>query len=130
MAASDLRREYEVIVERAWRYFRSDVLSMLKNNLPTSSGTIGNYGQFSGQGSLAGKNLYATGNLRDSYGERFVARTGSPGALKITSLETDVDYAVYYANGRANSSTYHGFDFIDQTKRDVENKFDFNIRFV
>ena len=123
MSAIDLKREYEAIVVREWGRFQEDVLYMLQNNLPTSSGTIGNPGGVSSSGSLAGDNLYAKGDLRNSYSENFISRTPSPGVTKITSFTTDFKYAYYYANGRNNSFTYHGYDFIEQTRRDIEKKY-------
>ena len=123
VSASNLRREYEAVVIREWGRFREDVLYMLKNNLPTLSGTIGNPGGVSSRTSLAGHNLYAQGDLRNSYYEIDIARTPSPGVTKISSFETDYDYAYYYANGRRNSETYHGYDFIEQTRRDIDRKY-------
>lgn len=120
MSAIDLRREYEAIVDRQWGQFRANVLAVLKAYLPTKSGTTGVWGEYTGQGSLAGNNLYAQGDLRNSYHDIFLARYSAPGAIKTTALVSSSPYAYYYANGRSNSESYHGFDFISATKRAVE----------
>lgn len=120
MAASDLRREYEAFVDREWGQFNANVLFVLKAYLPTSAGTNGVWGEYAGQGSLAGDNLYAKGDLRNSYQDVFLARYSAPGAIKTTALVSRSPYAYYYANGRRNSESYHGFDFISATKRAVE----------
>lgn len=133
MSAVQLRKEFNVVVEREVGYARSAILQYLRNNLPTSHGTLGNDLQFPDGVSLAGLNLYAGGRkhlnepakfpngvLRTSYYEITLQR-GTPQSGRISSFVTDSDYAYYYANGRINSDTYHGFDFIEQTRKDIEN---------
>lgn len=120
MSAIQLRKEFNIIVEREVGAARSAILQYLRNNLPTSSGTLGNDLQFPDGKSLAGLNLYAEGDLRKSYHE-ITLQPGTPRTGRISSFVTDSDYAYYYANGRINSDTYHGFDFIEQTRKDIEN---------
>ena len=120
MSAKQLRKEFNVIVERQVGAARSAILQYLRNNLPTDHGTLGNDLQFPDNASLAGLNLYATGTLRNSYHE-ITLQPGTPKTGRISSFVTESDYAYYYANGRINSDTYHGFDFIEQTRKDIEN---------
>lgn len=120
MAATQLRKEFNAVVEREVGYARTAILQYLRNNLPTSSGTLGNDLQFPDGVSLAGLNLYATGELRKSYHE-ITFQQGTPHSGRISAFVTDSEYAYYYANGRINSDTYHGFDFIAQTQKDIEN---------
>lgn len=121
MSALQLRQEFNAFVARAWGFARFNALAYLKNNLPTSSGTLGNYTDFPAGKSLAGLNLYAKGDLRDSYYEVTVVPGSATGRTgRISSFVTNSPYAFYYANGRLNSDTYHGFDFIAQTKKDLE----------
>lgn len=137
MAANDLRREYEAIVDREWGRFKVNALAFLKNNLPTASGTLGN-GENGSSGSLAGDNLYAghrkhldepplfpDGVLRNSYREiDYGGWSGSGyGHVKSTALVSNSPYAYYYANGRSNSKGYHGYDFIGQTKKDLDSRY-------
>lgn len=124
MSAIDLRKEYEAIVDREWGRFKVNALAFLRNNLPTSGGTLGNDGNGS-SGSLAGLNLYATGTLRNSYSEiDYGGWSGMGyGHVKSSALVTTSPYAYYYANGRRNSATYHGYDFIGQTKRDLDSQY-------
>ena len=119
MSAIQLQKEFNVVVERALGEARTAILQYLKNNLPTPGGTLGNNLQFPDYTSLAGKNLYATGALRNSYYEITLQR-GTPKSGRISSFVTNSNYAYYYANGRINSDTYHGFDFIEQTRKDIE----------
>lgn len=121
MSALQLRQEFNAIVERAWGEARTNALAFLKNNLPTPSGTLGNFTDFPAGKSLAGLNLYANGDLRDSYYEVTLVPGNPVGhSGRISSFVTNSPYAFYYANGRLNSDTYHGFDFIAQTQRDLE----------
>lgn len=121
MSATQLRKEFDVVVERAVGEARTSILQYLRNNLPTASGTLGNDLQYPSGVSLAGRNLYARGVLRNSYHE-ITLQPGVPyKSGRISSFVTDSEYAHYYANGRINSDTYHGFDFIEQTRRDIEN---------
>lgn len=124
MSALDFKREYEAIVDELWGRAKTNALAFLRNNLPTSSGTLGNSAQFPDHTSLAGKNLYATGSLRDSYREINLGGAAGTGNYRTTALVSVSPYAYYYANGRRNSATYHGFDFIGQTKRDLEEMLD------
>lgn len=130
--AVQLRKEFNVVVEREVGYARRAMLQYLRNNLPTENGTLGNDLQFPTGVSLAGDYLYAGGRkrywepakvpagvLRTSYHE-ITLQHGTPKSGRISSFVTDSPYAYYYANGRINSSTYHGFDFIEQTKKDIE----------
>ena len=120
MSSVQLRKEFNAIIDREIGYARANILTWLRNNLPTSSGTLGNYIDYPSGISLAGKDLYAKGNLRNSYHE-ITLQPGSPYKNgRISSFVTDSDYAYYYANGRINSDTYHGFDFIEATRRDIE----------
>lgn len=120
MSVTQLRKEFNAVVEREVGYARTAILQYLRNNLPTSSGTLGNDLQFPDGVSLAGLNLYATGELRKSYHE-ITFQPGTPHSGRISAFVTDSEYAYYYANGRINSDTYHGFDFIAQTQKDIEN---------
>lgn len=133
MSVTQLRKEFNAIVEREVGYARTAILQYLRNNLPTGDGTLGNDLQFADGDSLAGLNLYAGGRkrwwdapeypegvLRMSYHEITFQR-GTPHSGRISAFVTDSEYAYYYANGRINSDTYHGFDFIAQTKKDIEN---------
>lgn len=120
MSVTQLRKEFNAVVEREVGYARTAILQYLRNNLPTSSGTLGNDLQFPDGVSLAGLNLYATGELRKSYHE-ITLQPGTPHSGRISAFVTDSEYAYYYANGRINSDTYHGFDFIAQTQKDIEN---------
>lgn len=124
MAAVDLLREYKAVVERAWGYSRRMILQYLRNNLPTDHGTLGNDLQFPENVSLAGEKLCATGRLRDSYYEAtLVPGSVSQRSGRISEFRTDVRYASLYANGIPRYPTYHGFDFIEQTRRDIESVF-------
>lgn len=122
MAVADLRREMNDVLYRwVWGEYRTRVLTFLKNNLPTSGGTLGNSVNYPPGVSLAGANLYAKGALRDSYymvveGDWTVLGTGGTKRIRLT---TDSPYAIYYANGRSDSITYHGFDYIGRTIRDI-----------
>ena len=137
MAANDIRREYEAIIDREWGRFKVNALAFLKNNLPTAYGTLGNY-ESGSSGSLAGDNLYAghrknlndaplfpDGVLRNSYKEiDYGGSSGSGyGHVKSSALVSNSPYAYYYANGRSNSGSYHGYDFIAQTKKDLDSQY-------
>lgn len=134
--ALQLRQEINLILDREFGEARKNILAVVKNNLPRGNrtyrnfvtgqmevspgGTLGNYDDYTPGKSLAGKNLYATGALRDSYYERTLV-PGSPIGRqgRISEIRTDSEYAYYYANGRLNSETYHGFDFIGKSIRDI-----------
>lgn len=133
MSVTQLRKEFNAVVEREVGYARTAILQYLRNNLPTGDGTLGNDLQFSKGVSLAGDYLYAGGRkrywqpapfpagvLRTSYHE-ITLQPGTPHSGRISAFVTDSEYAYYYANGRINSDTYHGFDFIAQTQKDIEN---------
>lgn len=119
MSAIQLRQEFNAIVEYALGEARNRALVYLRNNLPTAGGTLGNFTDYPSGVSLAGKDLYATGKLRDSYQEHTLI-AGTPRSGRVATWSTNSEYAYYYANGRINSDTYHGFDFIEATKRDLE----------
>ena len=137
MASNDIRKEYQAIIDREWGRFKVNALAFLRNNLPTSSGTLGN-GDNGSSGSLAGANLYAghmkhlgdaplfpDGVLRNSYYEiNYGGSSGSGyGNVKSSALVSSSPYAYYYANGRSNSASYHGYDFIAQTKKDLDSQY-------
>lgn len=129
MSAADLGREISMVVEREWGAYRENVMRMLKNNLPTANGTLGNDTNFPSGVSIASSNgiLYATGNLRNSYVETVIHadyRGPLSGRRKISEFTTNVDYALEYANGKKNSKTYHGFDYIGQTISDINSFYD------
>lgn len=121
MSAVQLRKEFNAIVQKAWGDARENILNVLKNNLPDETGTPF-YAPYT---SLAGTNLYATGALRDSY-EEITLVPGSPVGHtgRLVQWRSNSPYAYYYANGRINSETYHGFDFIEATKRELERRGD------
>lgn len=125
MSAYDFEREVEMTISREWGSFRGSVIEALRNNLPTASGTVGNFEQFQLGISVASSNkkLYATGALRDSYYEvveSITLKGPLSGRRKISSFYPGVDYATIYANGSYKSATYHGFDYIGQTIRDID----------
>lgn len=119
MSAIQLRKEFNAIVEYALGEAKNRAIVYLRNNLPTDSGTLGNFINYPSGTSLAGKDLYATGDLRNSYKE-YTLIAGTPRSGRVATWATDSEYAYYYGNGRINSDTYHGFDFIEATKRDLE----------
>lgn len=119
MSAIQLRKEFNAIVEYALGEARNRALVYLRNNLPTSEGTLGNFVDYPSGVSLAGKDLYATGALRNSYKE-YTLIPGTPRSGRVAMWATGFPYAYYYGNGRIDSDTYHGFDFIEATKRDLE----------
>lgn len=138
MSALDFRNEIELTIAKSWGKARENTLVFLKNNLPRGiggtfsdgtprfSGTLGNYEDYGVPGaSVAGAKLYATGALRDSYmlvydsGYDFLGSGGTK-FMHFAPVGYPASYAYYYANGRRNSGTYHGFDFIAATVRDIE----------
>lgn len=137
MSALDFANEIELTIAKKWGEARENTLVYLKNNLPRGIGryysdgsprwwgTLGNQDDYDWGGSVAGKNLYATGALRDSYmcvydsGYDFLGKGGTK-YMHFAPVGDPAHYAYYYANGRRNSETYHGFDFIKKTIEDIE----------
>lgn len=137
MSALDFKNEIELTISKVWGEARENTLVYLKNNLPRGigrtfsngeprfSGTLGNYTDGISGASLAGEKLYATGALRDSYmcvydsGYDFLGKGGVK-FMHFAPVGDPAHYAYYYANGRRNSPTYHGFDFIKATIEDIE----------
>lgn len=119
MSARDLRTEFELTVAQEWGRFKINALAFVRNNLPDVNGTFGN------ETSLAGENLYATGELKKSYAILNDSGYAYPGkgSLKYVTVGPTGEptkYVYYYANGRRNSGTYHGYDFIEQARKDLE----------
>lgn len=119
MSANDLRKEFDLVIAQEWGKFKLNALAFVRANLPDARGTLGN------GVSLAGENLYATGELKNSYkiiNDTGYAYSGYGSTKYVTIAPTGVpaEYAYYYANGRSNSKTYHGYDYIGATIEDLE----------
>lgn len=118
---NQLRREVSLRVIQLWGEFTEHAVEAVKTELP-----LPGHVSVAGAGQPGTGLNYATGALRNSV---TYDRTNLGGGALLglkghnfwrRDIGPTLHYNYYYANGRANSETYHGYDYVEAARKKLE----------